>query len=47
MFRDIYTELLYSHTGYDMTNYFRSEVIATNFENAACDGFGWNFSGTV
>ena len=33
------------HTGYDITNYFRSEVIATKtVENAASDGFRCNFS---
>ena len=25
---DIQADLVYSHTGYDITNYFRSEVVA-------------------
>ena len=45
---DIHTDLLYSHTGYDVTSSFQSEVIAEKaVENAATDIFGWNFSRTV
>ena len=41
---DNHIDLLYSHTGYDVINYFRSDVIAKKtIENAAFDGFGWNF----
>ena len=39
---------LYSRIEYDVTNYFRSEVLAKKTdENAESDGFGWNFSRTV
>ena len=38
----IHTDILVNHTGYDITNYFRSEATAKKktFENAASDGFG-------
>ena len=40
--------IVYSHTGYYVTNYFRSEVTAKKtVENAASDGFGSNLSGAV
>ena len=36
---------VYNHTGYDVTNYFRSEATAKKaVENGASDGFMWNFS---
>ena len=44
---DIHTEIVYSHTGYDVISYFRSEVMAKKTdENTASDGVGWNFSRT-
>ena len=45
--KDIHTDLVYSHTGYDVTSDFQLEVIAKIRENAACDGFGLNFLRTV
>ena len=34
---DIHTDLLYSHTGNDVTNHFRSEVIAKNVETSVSE----------
>ena len=42
---DIHTDLLYSRTGYGITS--RLVMAKINVENAASDGFGWNFSRTV
>ena len=44
--RYIHTDMLYSHTGYDVTSYFRSPFIEVRktTENVASDGFGSNFS---
>ena len=38
---NLYTGLVYNHTGYDVTDYFRSAVIEVKktVENAASDGF--------
>ena len=37
--------MLYIRTGYDVTNYFRSEIIAKKtVENAASNDFRWNLS---
>ena len=45
---DIHEEVVYIHTGCDVTNYFRSEVIAKKtVQNAASDGFRCNFSRQV
>ena len=46
---DIVDPSVYNHSGYDVTSYFRSEVIdiLKTVENAASDGFGWNFSTKV
>ena len=47
-YMNIHTGLLYVHPGYGITNYFRSEIIAKiTVENAASDGFWWNFLITV
>ena len=37
----LHSDVVYSHTGYDVTIYFRSEVIAKKIivENTASDGF--------
>ena len=44
-YMDIHTDPLYSHSGYDVTRYFRSGVIANNnCRNAAYD-FASNFTG--
>ena len=45
-YRHIRTDLLYSRTGYDVTSYFRSDVVAKKPSrlNSSSDGFGWNFS---
>ena len=43
-YTDLHTDLPYICTGYGVINYFQSEVIAKkNVENAASDGFRWNF----
>ena len=43
--RYIHTDLPYSHIIYDVTGYFRSDVIAKEtLVNAASDGFRWNLS---
>ena len=44
IYRNIYTDPLYSFAGYDVTSYFQTRKIV---ENAASDGFGWNLSRTV
>ena len=40
----IYTNVLNSHTGYNVTDYFRLAVIKVHktVENVASDGFRWN-----
>ena len=44
----IHADLPYIITGYDITNYFRSEATAKKtVENAASDGFRWNLSRKV
>ena len=46
---DIQDDLVFSHTGYDVTSYFRlafMEVRKTT-ENATFDGFGSNISGAA
>ena len=45
---DVCAELVYSHTGYGITGYFRLEVIVVRktTENAASDCFWSNFSRT-
>ena len=41
---DIRINLLYSHTGYDVTSYFRSEVnLKKTVKNATSDDFEWIF----
>ena len=40
---DISADLIDSHTGYDVTSYFRSAFIGV--ENTASDGFVSNFNG--
>ena len=44
-----FTLVGYNHTGYYVTIYFRWEVIDVRktVENAASDGFRWNFSKNV
>ena len=44
-YTDIHTGSLYGHTGYDVTSYFRSEVIPKKktVKNAASDSFVSNF----
>ena len=37
---DIYTDIVYNHTRYDVIIYFKSEVIAKNVKNTVSDGFG-------
>ena len=45
---NVRTDLLYNHTGHDVTNYFQSEVIERKtVEITASDGFGWNLSRMV
>ena len=45
---DIYSNILYSQTAQDITNYFRPEVMAQKtVENAASDGFWCNLSRTI
>ena len=49
-FKGIRTDVLYSHIGYDVTNYFWSEVRPKEnktVKNTASVGFGLNFSLTV
>ena len=42
------TGMFYNNAGYDITNYFRSEVIVKRtVENTASDGYGSNFSRMV
>ena len=40
---DIHTDVLNSHTGYDVTNYFGRQLSWKTVQNAASDGFFWNF----
>ena len=42
----IHADIVYSHTGYDVTSYFHQSSQKTA-ANAACDGFGSNFSGAA
>ena len=42
-YRDIHTDIVYSHTGYDIIIYFQSKTV----ENTTSDGFGWNTSRRV
>ena len=49
LYRNLYTCRVCDRTGYDITTYFRPEVIDVRKrdENDASDGFTWNFSGTA
>ena len=41
-------DIVYSHTGHDVINYFLAEVVAKKtVKNAASDGFGSNLSGSA
>ena len=47
--QDIHAFLVYRHTGYDVTSYFRSAFIEVRktADNPTFDGFGWNFNGAT